>query len=97
MATGKITRRRMLKATAAGLATGIVGPHIRTAHAAGSLSVGFWDHWVPTANDVLTKLCNDWAKKEKVDVIGLSGLITPSLDEMQHVAREMERDRKSVV
>src|SRR5687767_2614895 len=31
------------------------------------------------------------AKREKVDVIGLSGLITPSLDEMQHVAREMER------
>jgi 5-methyltetrahydrofolate--homocysteine methyltransferase len=28
---------------------------------------------------------------EKVDVIGLSGLITPSLDEMVHVAREMER------
>jgi 5-methyltetrahydrofolate--homocysteine methyltransferase len=31
------------------------------------------------------------AKAEKVDVIGLSGLITPSLDEMVHVAREMER------
>ena len=31
------------------------------------------------------------AKKEKADFIGLSGLITPSLDEMQHVAREMER------
>src|SRR5258706_2079051 len=31
------------------------------------------------------------AKREKVDIIGLSGLITPSLDEMQHVAREMER------
>jgi cobalamin-dependent methionine synthase I len=31
------------------------------------------------------------ARKEHVDVIGLSGLITPSLDEMQHVAREMER------
>ena len=29
------------------------------------------------------------AKKENVDVIGLSGLITPSLDEMEHVAREM--------
>jgi 5-methyltetrahydrofolate--homocysteine methyltransferase len=28
---------------------------------------------------------------EKVDIIGLSGLITPSLDEMVHVAREMER------
>ncbi len=32
------------------------------------------------------------AKKEKVDVIGLSGLITPSLDEMCFVAAEMERE-----
>jgi len=31
------------------------------------------------------------AREEKVDIIGLSGLITPSLDEMAHVAREMER------
>ncbi len=31
------------------------------------------------------------ARKEKADIIGLSGLITPSLDEMVHVAREMER------
>jgi 5-methyltetrahydrofolate--homocysteine methyltransferase len=31
------------------------------------------------------------AKEVKADVIGLSGLITPSLDEMVHVAREMER------
>jgi methylmalonyl-CoA mutase cobalamin-binding domain/chain len=31
------------------------------------------------------------ARERKVDVIGLSGLITPSLDEMVHVAREMER------
>jgi 5-methyltetrahydrofolate--homocysteine methyltransferase len=33
----------------------------------------------------------DEAKKHNVDVIGLSGLITPSLDEMVHVAKEMER------
>ena len=32
------------------------------------------------------------AKAEGVDIIGLSGLITPSLDEMAHVAAEMERD-----
>ncbi|GHA11941.1 methionine synthase [Devosia pacifica] len=32
------------------------------------------------------------AKAENVDVIGLSGLITPSLDEMVHVAAEMERE-----
>jgi 5-methyltetrahydrofolate--homocysteine methyltransferase len=31
------------------------------------------------------------AKEEKVDVIGLSGLITPSLDEMVHLASEMQR------
>jgi 5-methyltetrahydrofolate--homocysteine methyltransferase len=31
------------------------------------------------------------AQREKADVIGLSGLITPSLEEMTHVAREMER------
>lgn len=33
----------------------------------------------------------DIAEKEKVDIIGLSGLITPSLDEMVHVAHEMKR------
>lgn len=33
----------------------------------------------------------DAAQKENVDVIGLSGLITPSLDEMVHIAREMKR------
>lgn len=33
----------------------------------------------------------DAAEKEKADIIGLSGLITPSLDEMVHVAHEMKR------
>ena len=33
----------------------------------------------------------DTAEKEQVDIIGLSGLITPSLDEMVFVAKEMER------
>src|SRR5438132_10596709 len=32
------------------------------------------------------------ARQEQADVIGLSGLITPSLEEMVHVAREMERE-----
>jgi 5-methyltetrahydrofolate--homocysteine methyltransferase len=32
------------------------------------------------------------ARESKADIIGLSGLITPSLDEMVHVAREMERE-----
>jgi len=33
----------------------------------------------------------DTAREEKCDIIGLSGLITPSLEEMGHVAREMQR------
>ena len=33
----------------------------------------------------------DTAQKENIDIIGLSGLITPSLDEMVHVAHEMKR------
>ena len=33
------------------------------------------------------------AREKKADVIGLSGLITPSLDEMVHVAQEMDRER----
>ena len=36
------------------------------------------------------------AKREKVDVIGLSGLITPSLDEMVHFAKEMEREKMTL-
>jgi len=36
------------------------------------------------------------AKKENVDVIGLSGLITPSLDEMVYLAKEMERQNFTV-
>ena len=38
------------------------------------------------ANKILEK-----AKEENVDIIGLSGLITPSLDEMVHMAKEMQR------
>jgi len=36
------------------------------------------------------------AKREKVDMIGLSGLITPSLDEMVHMAKEMQRENMSM-
>ncbi len=36
------------------------------------------------------------AKKEQVDIIGLSGLITPSLDEMVYLAKEMERQNFTV-
>ncbi len=34
----------------------------------------------------------EMARRENADMIGLSGLITPSLEEMAHVAKEMERE-----
>lgn len=36
------------------------------------------------------------ARREKVDMIGLSGLITPSLDEMVHMAKEMQREKMTM-
>ena len=46
-----VTRRNALQLGAAAAALPLV--HIRSAGAAGKLTVGFWDHWVPTANDVM--------------------------------------------
>ena len=68
MVTKKFTRRRFLKTTAAASAAVGLTSYVRTSHAAGKLELGFWDHWVPGANDVLTKLCNEWAAKEKVEI-----------------------------
>jgi ABC-type glycerol-3-phosphate transport system substrate-binding protein len=48
--------------------TTLAAPFARGAFAAGHISVGFWDHWVPGADDALTKLCHEWAAKEKVDI-----------------------------
>ncbi|MBI1398262.1 MAG: extracellular solute-binding protein [Betaproteobacteria bacterium] len=64
MTSAKFDRRRFL-ATTAGLG---LAPYVHTSRAAGTLNIGFWDHWVPGANAVLTKLCHEWAKKEKVDI-----------------------------
>src|SRR5271165_5054694 len=62
----EITRRSAVKLGAAAAALPLV--HIRTAGAAGKLNIGFWDHWVPGANDVMQKQVNVWADKNKVEV-----------------------------
>src|SRR5438034_10075331 len=68
MADKKLTRRRFVATTAAASATMIAAPFVRTAHAAGKLSIMFWDHWVPGANKTSETLVNEWAAKEKVEV-----------------------------
>src|SRR6478735_12653735 len=66
MQSRRLSRRRAVQIGAAATALPLV--HIRTAGAAGKLNVGFWDHWVPGANDVMQKQVNAWAEKNKVEV-----------------------------
>jgi len=62
---GKLSRRQALKLGVAATALPLV--HIRTAHAAGKVAIGFWDHWVPGGNDVMKKQVDTWAAANKVD------------------------------
>jgi len=50
----EISRRNVLKSAALGSAAALAAPYVRGAYAAGTLSLGVWDHWVPGANKTLT-------------------------------------------
>ena len=63
-----ILNRRTVMKTAALATTAIAAPFVHGVFAAGKLSCGFWDHWVPTATAPLEQLCREWAAKEKVDI-----------------------------
>jgi len=62
------TRRNVLKSAALGSVAAIAAPYVRDSYAAGSLSLGVWDHWVPGANNTFTKLCNEWGAKNNCEV-----------------------------
>jgi len=68
MSRNKLTRRQFVAATALSSAAMISAPFVRSANAAGSLTVCLWDHWVPDANKASTDAVNEWAEKEKVAV-----------------------------
>src|SRR3978361_139305 len=68
MSRKTLSRRQFVAATALSSAALVTAPYIRGAHAAGKLSMGFWDHWVPGANKACTALINEWADTERVDV-----------------------------
>src|SRR6516225_7680945 len=63
----KLSRRQFVAATAATSAALVTAPYVRGAYAAGKLSMGFWDHWVPGANNTLTALVKEWAEKQRVE------------------------------
>lgn len=68
MGSKKVSRRRFVGSTAALSGAFVAAPFVRGAYAAGKLSMGFWDHWVPGANSATEKLVKEWAEKEKVEV-----------------------------
>src|SRR5215475_527527 len=68
MISRKVGRRRFVAGTAAASTAFVAAPFVRGAYAAGKLSVGFWDHWVPGANNATEALIREWADKEKVEV-----------------------------
>ncbi|HTT37905.1 MAG TPA: extracellular solute-binding protein [Burkholderiales bacterium] len=62
------TRRKLLKGAAAATVAAITAPYVRGVHAAGKLSLGLWDHWVPGATQTMKQLCEDWAAKNHVEL-----------------------------
>ena len=64
----KLSRRQFVAATATTSAALVTAPYVRGAYAAGKLTIGLWDHWVPGANKTSTDLVKEWAEKEKVEV-----------------------------
>src|SRR5205823_10319256 len=68
-----LTRRRILNApalTPPALAAGALPlPFVHGAYAAGTLKMGAWDHWVPGAGKELERICQEWAAKEKIELV----------------------------
>jgi hypothetical protein len=63
-----VSRRTVLKTAALSTAAVLAAPYVRGAHAAGKVTMGCWDHWVPGANNALIKICNEWGAKNSVEV-----------------------------
>src|SRR4029077_4328562 len=65
MGSSRLSRRAVLKTAALGSAAVITAPYVSGVHAAGTLTLGCWDHWVPGANKALDKICKEWGDKNK--------------------------------
>ncbi|MET1047241.1 MAG: extracellular solute-binding protein, partial [Hyphomicrobium sp.] len=68
MLHSRVTRRTLLERTALAATALVAVPYVRGANAAGKLSIGFWDHWVPGANKASETLCKEWGEKNKVEI-----------------------------
>ena len=64
--TRHMTRRNAMQLAVAATTLPLV--HIRTAGAAGKLSISLWDHWVPGGTEAMRKQVAAWAAKNNVEV-----------------------------
>ncbi len=90
-----LTRRTALRTAAAAAALPLV--HIRSAGAAGKLTLGLWDHWVPAGNGAMKKIIDAWAEKNKVEVgidfitsVGNKNLLTIAAEAQSKTGHDVE-------
>ena len=91
----KLSRRAVLGAAAATASLPLV--HIRSAAAAGKLTLGLWDHWVPAGNAAMRKIIEGWADKNKVEVsidfitsVGNKNLITIAAEAQARTGHDVQ-------
>jgi hypothetical protein len=68
MSRSRPTRRSVLWNTAVGTAAVIAAPYVRAQYSSGKLSIGAWDHWMPSVNETLARLCHAWAENNHVEI-----------------------------
>src|SRR5947207_15386076 len=100
MPRSSLSRRNLLKTTAFAAASVVSAPYLRHSYAAGKLTLGVWDHWVPGANTTLTKLCKEGGEKNKgevtIDYITSQGdkdLLTASAEAQARAAHDIMSHR----
>jgi hypothetical protein len=100
MSTKTVTRRKFLKRAALTTTAVVAAPYMRTSYAAGRLTLGAWDHWVPGANNTLTAICNEWGAKNHVEVnidyitsVGDKDLLTASAEAQAHSGHDIFQHR----
>ena len=100
MTSSKISRRRFMAKTALATTALVAAPYMRTSYAAGKLTLGCWDHWVPGANDTLTAIVNEWGAKNKVDChidyitsVGDKDLLTASAEAQAGTGHDIMQHR----
>ncbi|MBE7158686.1 MAG: extracellular solute-binding protein [Rhodospirillales bacterium] len=91
-----VSRRKALQVAAGAAALPLV--HIRTGRAAGKVSVGFWDHWVPAGNDIMKKQCDAWGAKNQVEVqadfitsVGSKNLLTIAAEAQAKTGHDIQQ------